>query len=225
MCMLKVIFLALLFSIRLRFPLDKSITYALRYRYGNLVVKELQKFEKVDYSSLKCQLDLTFLIITYLWSWFGKDVKQDRAFNCPTTFFQIVEICDSIFICLSISILYWTLWLFSKFLISSCISLEKAEMVLDLIWNLAAIQSNSLKMLYLLLILTRCLRGWQLCKVRSWGMQPKALERSISTAPTKFLLFNALFHCSINLKRTSFVLYVFLYADIDSVESYLKKDL
>ena len=109
-CILKVISLALLFSIRLRFPLNKSITYVLGSRYGNLVVKELQKFEKVDYSSRKCKLDLTFLIITYLWSWFGKDVKQGRAFNCPTTFFQIVEIWDSIFICLSISILYWTLW-------------------------------------------------------------------------------------------------------------------
>ena len=62
MCMLKVISLALLFLIRLRFPLDKSITYVLRSRYGNLVVKELWKFEKVDYSLRKCKLDLTFLL-------------------------------------------------------------------------------------------------------------------------------------------------------------------
>ena len=62
MCMLKVISLALLFLIRLRFPLDKSITYVLRSRYGNLVVKELRKFEKVDYSLRKCKLDLTFLL-------------------------------------------------------------------------------------------------------------------------------------------------------------------
>ena len=62
MCMLKVISLALLFLIRLRFPLDKSITYVLRSRYGNLVVKELRKFENFDYSLRKCKLDLTFLI-------------------------------------------------------------------------------------------------------------------------------------------------------------------
>ena len=61
MGMLKVISLALLFLIRLRFPLDKSITYVLRSRYGNLMVKELWKFEKVDYSLQKCKLDLTFL--------------------------------------------------------------------------------------------------------------------------------------------------------------------
>ena len=30
----------------------------LRSRYGNLVVKELRKFEKVDYSLRKCKLDL-----------------------------------------------------------------------------------------------------------------------------------------------------------------------
>ena len=61
MCMLKVISLALLFLIRLRFPLDKSITYVLRSRYSNLVVKEVRKFEKIDYSLRKCKLDLTFL--------------------------------------------------------------------------------------------------------------------------------------------------------------------
>ena len=36
--------------------------YVLRSKYGNLVVKELQKFEKVDYSLRKCKLGLTFLI-------------------------------------------------------------------------------------------------------------------------------------------------------------------
>ena len=61
--MLKVISLALLFLIWLRFLLDKSITHILRSRYGNLVVKELQKFEKIDYSLQKCKLDLKFLIV------------------------------------------------------------------------------------------------------------------------------------------------------------------
>ena len=60
--MLKVISLALMFLIRLRFPLDKSIRYVLRSRYGNLVVKEFRRFEKVDYSLQKCKLDLTFLL-------------------------------------------------------------------------------------------------------------------------------------------------------------------
>ena len=60
--MLKVISLALLFLIWLRFPLDKSITYVLRSSYGNLVVKELRKFEKTDHSLRKCKLDLTFLV-------------------------------------------------------------------------------------------------------------------------------------------------------------------
>ena len=61
--MLKIIILqALLFLIQLRFPLYKCIRYILRSRYGNLVVKELRKFEKVDYSLRKCKLDLTFLM-------------------------------------------------------------------------------------------------------------------------------------------------------------------
>ena len=62
MGMLKVIPLALLFLIRLRFSLGKSITLVLRSRYGNLVVKELRKFKKIDYSLRKCKLDLTFLM-------------------------------------------------------------------------------------------------------------------------------------------------------------------
>ena len=39
--MLKVISLALLFLIRIRFPWGKSITHILRSRYGNIVVKEI----------------------------------------------------------------------------------------------------------------------------------------------------------------------------------------
>ena len=62
MGILKVISLALLFLIRFRFPLDKPITHVLRSRYGNLVVKELRKFEKTDFSLRKCKLDLTYLM-------------------------------------------------------------------------------------------------------------------------------------------------------------------
>ena len=59
--MLKVISLALLFLIRIRFPWGKSITHILRSRYGNIVVKEIRKFEKIDYSLRKSKLDVSFL--------------------------------------------------------------------------------------------------------------------------------------------------------------------
>ena len=42
--------------------MDKPITYVLRSGYGDLVVKELRKFEKVGYSLWKSKLDLTFRI-------------------------------------------------------------------------------------------------------------------------------------------------------------------
>ena len=59
--MLKVISLALLFLVRLRFPVDKPITYVLRSRYGNTLVKDIRKFEKIDFALLKCKFDLLFL--------------------------------------------------------------------------------------------------------------------------------------------------------------------
>ena len=59
--MLKVISLALLFLVRLRFPVDKSIACVLRSRYGNTVVKDIRKFEKIDFALRKCKLDLLFL--------------------------------------------------------------------------------------------------------------------------------------------------------------------
>ena len=61
MVMLKVISLALLFLVRLRFPVDKSIAYVLRSRYGNTVVKDIRKFEKIDFALRKCKLDPLFL--------------------------------------------------------------------------------------------------------------------------------------------------------------------
>ena len=54
--------MALLFFIRLRFPLDMYITYDLKSRYGDFVIKKLRKFEKVDYSLRKYKLELTFLV-------------------------------------------------------------------------------------------------------------------------------------------------------------------
>ena len=60
MVMLKVISLALLFLVRLRFPMDKSIVYVFPSRYGNTVVKN-RKFEKTDFALRKCKFDLLFL--------------------------------------------------------------------------------------------------------------------------------------------------------------------
>ena len=61
MLMLKVISLALLFLVRLRFPVDKSIAYVLQSRYENTVVKDIRKFEKIDFALRKCKLDPPFL--------------------------------------------------------------------------------------------------------------------------------------------------------------------
>ena len=61
MVMLKVISLALLFLVRLRFPVDKSIAYVLRSGYGSTVVKDIRKFEKTDLALRKCKLDVLFL--------------------------------------------------------------------------------------------------------------------------------------------------------------------
>ena len=61
MVMLKVIPLALLFLVRLRFPVDKSIACVLRSRYGNTVVKDIRQFEKIDFALRRCKLDLLFL--------------------------------------------------------------------------------------------------------------------------------------------------------------------
>ena len=58
--MLKVISLALLFLIRIRFPADKSIAYILRSRYGNTLVKEVRKFESIDYKLPKCKSGIAF---------------------------------------------------------------------------------------------------------------------------------------------------------------------
>ena len=61
MVMLKVISLVFLFMIQIRFPADKSTAYILRSRYVNTLVKEVRKFEKIDYKLRKCKLDVVFL--------------------------------------------------------------------------------------------------------------------------------------------------------------------
>ena len=61
MVMLKVISLALLFLVRLRFPVDKFVACVLRSKYGNTVIKDIRKFEKIDFALRNCKLDLLFL--------------------------------------------------------------------------------------------------------------------------------------------------------------------
>lgn len=60
--MIKVLTVALLFIIRIRFPLRKSISEIVRQRYGNTVLKNLRKFERLDYRCRKAKIDLEFLI-------------------------------------------------------------------------------------------------------------------------------------------------------------------
>ena len=50
-----------LFLARLRFPAQDSIIKNLRRRYGNGLVKKVQKFEKFDFKYRKAPLDLEFL--------------------------------------------------------------------------------------------------------------------------------------------------------------------
>ena len=50
-----------MFLIRLRFPSRKSIAEIIRKRYGSDTVKQLRKFEKLDYKVRKNQGDLEFL--------------------------------------------------------------------------------------------------------------------------------------------------------------------
>ena len=57
----KVLTLVFLFLIRLRFPSRKSIAEIIRKRYGSDTMKQLRKFEKLDYKVRKNQGDLEFL--------------------------------------------------------------------------------------------------------------------------------------------------------------------
>ena len=50
-----------LFIIRCRFPKKKSIAEIVRSRYGDAVLRDVRKFEKLDYKVRKCSLDIEFL--------------------------------------------------------------------------------------------------------------------------------------------------------------------
>ena len=57
----RVIALAVLFIIRLRFPTKHSLATIIRSRYGDEFVKLVRKFEKIDFRCRKLELDLNFL--------------------------------------------------------------------------------------------------------------------------------------------------------------------
>ena len=58
---MKVLTFVFLFLIRLRFTSRKSIAEIIRKSYGSDTVKQLQKFEKLNYKVRKNQGDLEFL--------------------------------------------------------------------------------------------------------------------------------------------------------------------
>ena len=49
-----------LFIIRLRFPRSQSIADVIRKRYGDRVLKNVRKFERLDHHVRKCLLDIKF---------------------------------------------------------------------------------------------------------------------------------------------------------------------
>ena len=53
--------LVLLFIICLRFPRSPSIADVIRKRYSDKALKNVRKFERLDYQVRKCQLDIEFL--------------------------------------------------------------------------------------------------------------------------------------------------------------------
>ena len=61
--MIRVITLVLLFLVRCRFPAQLSIIDVLRKRYGDTVVRQVRKLEKLDFKYKKASLDLQFLQI------------------------------------------------------------------------------------------------------------------------------------------------------------------
>ena len=59
--LMRVATLVFLFCARIRFPKTESIASIIRGRYGEKLLKEVRKFEKLDYKLRKVQLDLDFL--------------------------------------------------------------------------------------------------------------------------------------------------------------------
>ena len=59
---MRVAAIVFLFLIRLRFTKSKLISDILSRRYGQSTLKRIRKFEKLDYSLRKAELDLAFLL-------------------------------------------------------------------------------------------------------------------------------------------------------------------
>ena len=58
---IRVATLVFLFLARFRFPKTESMASVIRRRYGVKLLKEVRKFESLDYKPRKVQLDLDFL--------------------------------------------------------------------------------------------------------------------------------------------------------------------
>ena len=58
---IKVLSLVFLFIVRLRFSADKSIAEVIRIRYNDDTVKQIRRFEKLDFKIRKNEADLEFL--------------------------------------------------------------------------------------------------------------------------------------------------------------------
>ena len=57
----RVLSLVFLFIVRLRFPSEKLVAEVIRKRYNHNIVKQIRKFEKLDYKIRKNEADLEFL--------------------------------------------------------------------------------------------------------------------------------------------------------------------
>ena len=58
---IRVLSLVFLFIVRLRFPSGKSIANVIRSGYNGVIVKQIRRFEKLDFKIQKNEADLDFL--------------------------------------------------------------------------------------------------------------------------------------------------------------------
>ena len=58
---IRVLSLLFLFILRLRFPSEESVAEVIRERYNDNIVKQIRKFEKLDYKIRKNEAYLEFL--------------------------------------------------------------------------------------------------------------------------------------------------------------------
>ena len=61
LCFVRVIALVFMVIAKWRFPAQFSIPHVIRKRYGNKVLKDIRRLEKLDFKYRKCMLDLDFL--------------------------------------------------------------------------------------------------------------------------------------------------------------------